>query len=225
MDKNILEIENISFAYRKNNVLNNIDLAIENNSVFGIIGPNGSGKTTLLKILLSILKPQQGQVKFHSKYKIGVVLEFIGMFPNFTPKRNLKIAATIKQVPFCEIDDALLKTGLIEYKNKKVKTFSLGMKQRLAIASCLLGNPDIVILDEPTNGLDPLAVMELRNIIKQLASEGKTIIIASHILSELEKICTHVAVINKGKITLGGKLSELMKDYENMEDLFIKNLM
>ena len=224
MKQNILNIENISFAYNKDNVLNNINLTIENNSVFGIIGQNGSGKTTLLKILLSILKHQQGQIKFYDKYKIGVVLEFLGMFPNLTAERNLKISATIKQVSFDEIDMVLKKTGLLEHKNKKTKTFSLGMKQRLSIAACLLGNPDIVILDEPTNGLDPLAIIELRNIINQIAAEGKTIIIASHILSELEKICTHIAVINKGKITLSGELPELMKNYKNIEELFIKNL-
>jgi ABC-type multidrug transport system ATPase subunit len=214
-------VNKVSFGYVKNNVLNEISLSIEKNSILGLIGVNGSGKTTLLKIILQILQPKSGYIENHFKRKIGVVMEELGMFPDMTVEKNLKISATIKGIDFSEIDNVLKIVRLEDKKKSKVKTLSSGQKQRLSIASALLGNPELLILDEPINGLDPIGIFEIREIISIIAKEGKTILIASHILSELEKICTHIAIINNGCILASGTIDQVIDKYDNLEMAFV----
>jgi ABC-type multidrug transport system ATPase subunit len=220
----MITIKNIFFKYSKQNVLNDVSLQIEENSVFGIIGVNGSGKTTLLKIILQILQPKSGYIENHFAGKIGVVLEEIGMFPDMTVENNLKISALLKNVNYNKIDDALKKVGLFEKKKSKVKTLSNGMKKKLSIAAALIGSPELLILDEPTNGLDPLSIVEIRELIESISKTGKTIVIASHILTELEKICTHIAIVNKGEIIENGTINQVLLGYDSLEMAFIHNL-
>ncbi len=220
----ILSIKDLSKRYGSIRALDHLDLEVEQGSVFGILGPNGSGKTTTLGILLDILKPDSGSFSWfgkvsdkESRKKIGAILEVPVFYPYLTAYQNLQLLAKIKELPGDDIEQALQTVGLAERKFSKYKTYSLGMKQRLAIAATLLGNPEVMILDEPTNGLDPRGIADIRNIILDIASRGITIIIASHILDEVQKICSHVAVLEKGKKLYAGKVSEVLGESQWVE--------
>ena len=211
----VLSIQNLTKIYSGNTVLNGLNLEVHRGTVFGLLGPNGSGKTTTLSILLDVIPQTSGVFTWGSdinRKKIGSLLESPNFYSHLTAERNLKIAADIKQVPYSDIDRVLQFVSLLDRKKSKFKTFSLGMKQRLAIASALLGNPDILILDEPTNGLDPQGIFEIRELIHTISSQGITIIIASHMLDEVQKVCTDVAIIKNGNLLVNGKVDELLGD-------------
>jgi ABC-2 type transport system ATP-binding protein len=220
----ILSINNISKRYGKIQAVSNLSLEVKRGQVFGILGPNGSGKTTTLSTILELIKANSGNYQWfgqppskESRKRIGSVIESPNFFPYLSPVINLKIVADIKDLGYGDIERVLKLTGLFERRNSRFKTFSFGMKQRLAVASALLGNPDVLILDEPTNGLDPQGIAHIRELILLVASEGTTIIIASHLLDEVQKICSHVAVMSKGNKLFDGKVSEVLAVSDSYE--------
>jgi ABC-type multidrug transport system ATPase subunit len=220
----VLSIKNLTKYYGSIRALNDVSFEVPQGSVFGILGPNGSGKTTLLGILMDILRPTSGSYTLFGKIpdaelrkNIGTLLETPNFYHYLSGERNLKIAAEIKQKGFNQIDDVLREVNLINRKKSKFSTYSLGMKQRLAIASCLLGNPNLLVFDEPTNGLDPVGIAEIRDLIKSLAKEGKTIIMASHLLDEVEKVCTHVAILKTGTLITAGNVNEVLSNEDIIE--------
>ena len=201
----VLKITNLSKSYGNIKALNNLSLQINQGEIFGLLGPNGSGKTTTLGILLSVLNAESGSFSWNDqepskndRKKIGSLLETPNFYPYLSARKNLEIVCKIKSVDESEVDRVLDVVDLLARSNSKFQTFSLGMKQRLAIASALLNDPEILILDEPTNGLDPQGIHEIRKIIKEIASNGTTILLASHLLDEVEKVCSHVVVIRNG---------------------------
>ncbi|MDR0386015.1 MAG: ABC transporter ATP-binding protein [Prevotellaceae bacterium] len=215
---NVLTINGITKYYRSITALENVSFSVPENAIYGILGPNGSGKTTILGIVTDVLRPFSGSYKYFDGSKpvneirkdMGVLLETPNFYPYLSACQNLNIVAKIKGCNTDEIPEALKKVNLFERRHSSFKTYSLGMKQRLAIASTLLGNPKIMLLDEPTNGLDPEGIFAIRQLIKQLAKDGKTIILASHLLDEVEKVCTHVAVLKKGKLLVAGPVDEVL---------------
>jgi len=213
----VLSIENIHKDYGPVQALKGVSFDVPKGSVFGILGPNGSGKTTMLAIIMDILKPTSGTYKLLGEVPSEMHRRHIGTFletPNFyhylSAERNLHIAAAIKGRGAEDIPRVLEMVNLTHRKKSRFSTFSLGMKQRLAIASSLLGNPAVLILDEPTNGLDPAGIAEIRALIKKLHLEGTNIIMASHLLDEVEKVCTHVAILKKGELVAAGGVHEIL---------------
>ena len=214
----ILTIDQLSKSYGAIRALDNVSFEVPEGSVFGILGPNGSGKTTLLGIVMDILKPTSGRFLWNGhpgssneqRRKIGTLLETPNFYHYLSGQKNLEIAAAIKERGKDDIPAVLEKVNLIQRRNSKFSTYSLGMKQRLAIASTLLGDPKILVFDEPTNGLDPAGIAEIRQLIRDLNKQGKTIIMASHILDEVEKVCTHVAIIQNGVLKEKGTVHEVL---------------
>jgi ABC-2 type transport system ATP-binding protein len=208
----ILSIKNLSKRYGSIRALKNISFEIEKGNVYGILGPNGSGKSTTLGIVLNVVNRTSGEYSWFSGKmethealkKVGAIIERPNFYPYMTAEENLKLVCKIKNINYSKIDEKLELVGLNERKKSKFSTFSLGMKQRLAIASALLNDPEILILDEPTNGLDPQGIHQIRDIIKQIAAKGTTILLASHLLDEVEKVCSHVVVLRKGEILYSG---------------------
>jgi len=214
----VLSINELSKNYGKIQALQKVSFDVPAQTVFGILGPNGSGKTTLLGIVMDVLKASSGSFSWldsgagsaDQRKKIGTLLETPNFYHYLSGERNLKIAARIKGRGEEDIAEVLKTVNLYQRKDSKFSTYSLGMKQRLAIAAALLGNPSILVFDEPTNGLDPAGIAEIRELIKVLNRNGKTIIMASHILDEVEKVCTHVAIIQKGVLKTVGSVQEVM---------------
>lgn len=213
----VLSVNNLSKNYGAVRALNNVSFDVPKGSVFGILGPNGSGKTTLLGIVMDVLKASGGNFLWMGqpgsemqRRQIGTLLETPNFYHYLSGEANLKIAAAIKEKGREDIAGVLKKVNLYERRLSKFSTYSLGMKQRLAIASTLLGSPDILVFDEPTNGLDPAGIAEIRELMKELNRQGKTIIMASHILDEVEKVCTHVAIIQKGDLKTVGTVKEIL---------------
>lgn len=226
----VLSLNGISKKYGRIQALNNVSFEVPAGCVFGILGPNGSGKTTLLGIILDILRPTTGSFKLlgqapsaEVRKGIGTLLETPNFFHYLSGERNLRINAAIKGKGYDDIDSVLEKVNLHQRKKSKFSSYSLGMKQRLAIAAALLGNPDVLIFDEPTNGLDPVGIAEIRELIQRLAKEGKTIIMASHLLDEVEKVCTHVAILKKGELLTSGDVNEVLVN-EDVVELSANNL-
>jgi len=221
----VLGINNLSKQYGKLPALSNVSFTIEKQSVFGILGPNGSGKTTTLGIVLGVINSTSGNYTWfdnsmaNPRKKIGAILETPNFYHYLSAYRNLQIAADIKGISYDNIDKVLKIVSLKDRKNHRFSTFSLGMKQRLSIASALLADPEVLILDEPTNGLDPQGIAEIRELIKDISSQGKTIILASHMLDEVEKVCTHVAVLQKGKILTTGRVTDILGTNDIIEVL------
>ncbi len=214
----VLEINSISKAYGRIKALDNVSFKIPKGSVFGLLGPNGSGKTTLLSIVLDVLQSDSGRYNWfgespshlHRK-KIGSLLETPNLYHYLTAVQNLRITQSISGRGNEEDIHAVLeKVNLHERKNSRFSTYSLGMKQRLAIAAALLGNPDVLVLDEPTNGLDPVGIAEIRDLIKELAIDGHTVIMASHLLDEVEKVCDHVAILKHGHLIACGTVEDVL---------------
>lgn len=218
MENSILSIKNLHKKYGKVHAVNDVSLDIYKGNVYGILGPNGSGKSTTLGIVLNVVNKTSGEYSwFGGKLethdalkKVGAIIERPNFYPYMTAKENLELVCKIKGVDYKKVDEKLQIVGLIDRKNSKFKTFSLGMKQRLAIASALLNDPEILILDEPTNGLDPQGIHQVRDIIRLIASQGTTILLASHLLDEVEKVCSHVLVLRFGKILYNGKVDEMV---------------
>jgi ABC-type multidrug transport system ATPase subunit len=213
----ILSIRSVTKFYGKIRALNEVSFDVPPGSVFGVLGPNGSGKTTLLGIVMDVLKPTGGNFSWFGeppsekqRQRIGTLLETPNFYHYLSGERNLRIAAAIKGHGAEDIPRVLAMVKLTERKDSKFSTYSLGMKQRLAIASCMLGNPDVLVFDEPTNGLDPVGIAETRETIRELAREGKTIVLASHLLDEVEKVCTHVAILQRGKLLVTGDVREVL---------------
>lgn len=221
----ILQLENLDKSFGHVHAVNKLSFSIEKGNVYGILGPNGSGKSTTLGMLLNVVNPNSGsyswfggQVKTHKALKrVGAIIERPNFYPYMTAAQNLKLVCKIKEIPEERIDEKLEIVDLLDRKNDKFRTYSLGMKQRLAIASALLNNPEILILDEPTNGLDPKGINEIRNIILEIASKGTTILLASHILDEVEKVCSHVVVLQNGKKLYEGPTDEMTTSYGFIE--------
>jgi len=221
---NVLRTTNLTKSYGSIVALNKLNLSIEAGQIMGLLGPNGSGKTTTLGVILSILKPTSGEYEwFENKYNgdhrrhIGAILETPNFYPYLDADENLDIIRQIKGVAKSDFDDLLKLVRLAGRRKSKFRTYSLGMKQRLAIAATLIGDPEMVIFDEPTNGLDPEGIAEVRNILKEVASRGKTVLMASHILAEVEKICTHVTIIKNGQLLSSGPVGSILNDDVTIE--------
>lgn len=220
----ILKINGLSKHYRKLVAVDNLSMEVKEGTVFGLLGPNGSGKTSTLGMLLDVISPTSGnyswfnnEPKKESRKKIGSILEMPSFYPYLTAVQNLKIVAKIKGKGESNIDNVLQQVGLFNRRHDAFKTYSLGMKQRLSIGSALLTNPPILILDEPTNGLDPQGIAEIRALIKRVASEGRTILFASHMLDEVQKVCSDFAVLNFGKKIYEGTVEEAMNQNQTVE--------
>lgn len=213
----ILQLENISKHYGKLVAVNQLSFEIQKGHVYGLLGPNGSGKSTTLGILLNVVNKTSGNFSWfggslsthEALKKVGAIIERPNFYPYMTAVQNLQLVCKIKQIDANNIDEKLQLVNLYERKNSKFATFSLGMKQRLAIASALLNNPEVLILDEPTNGLDPQGIHEIRQLIQQIAQTGTTVLLASHLLDEVEKVCSHVIVLQNGQKLYDGKVNEL----------------
>lgn len=210
----ILTVQNLNKRYGRIQALKNVSFEIKKGHVYGILGPNGSGKSTTLGIVLNVVNKTsggyswfKGSMQTHEALKkVGAIIERPNFYPYMTAEQNLKLVCKIKGIPYTKINEKLELVGLNDRKNSKFSTFSLGMKQRLAIASALLNDPEILILDEPTNGLDPQGIHQIRDIIKQIAAKGTTILLASHLLDEVEKVCSYVLVLRKGEILYSGSV-------------------
>ncbi len=213
----ILTIENLTKKFGRLTAVDNLSFSIEKGNVYGILGPNGSGKSTTLGIVLNVVNKTSGNfswfggdVSTHNALKkVGAIIERPNFYPYMSAKQNLELVCKIKGVATTQVQKTLDTVGLLERQDDTFKGFSLGMKQRLAIASALLNTPEILILDEPTNGLDPQGIHQIRGIIQKIASQGTTILLASHLLDEVEKVCTHVVVLSKGKSLYVGRVEQM----------------
>jgi len=227
----IVQTENLSKSFGKEQAVSNINLKIRKGEIYGFLGPNGAGKTTTIRMLLGLMKPSSGTIKIFQKdvtkdrinilAKVGSLVENPSYYPHLTAYENLEALRKILGVPKSRIDEVLAIVRLKDAANKKVKGFSLGMKQRLGIAASLLHNPELLILDEPTNGLDPSGIIEIRNLIKRLPAEyGMTIIISSHLLSEIDQMATQVGIVSKGKMIFQDSIEAMRKSAQ--PKVFIK---
>jgi ABC-2 type transport system ATP-binding protein len=221
----ILQLQQVEKSYGKIKALKGVSFDVPEGSVYGILGPNGSGKTTLLSIILDVLKADKGDYKWFGqpgspeiRKKIGSLLETPNFYHYLSGINNLRVTQSISERGTSHgIDEVLQKVKLAERKNSKFSSYSLGMKQRLAVGATLLGNPRVLVLDEPTNGLDPVGIAEMRDLIKDLHKQGHTIIIASHLLDEVEKVCTHVAILKTGELIVSGTVDEVLTDEDIIE--------
>lgn len=220
----VLRINKLSKRFGKIQAVDNLALEVFSGQVFGILGPNGSGKTTTLGMILDVIAPTAGSFQWFGQLKtvearkqIGSILETPSFYPYLTAVQNLRVSAHIKRCGTGNIDNVLEQVGLFDRKDDKFRTYSLGMKQRLSIAAALLSNPPVLILDEPTNGLDPEGIAEVRELIREIAASGKTIIMASHLLDEVQKVCTHFCVLRKGKKLHEGSVNETLGEINKVE--------
>lgn len=219
--ENILTINNLTKKFGYLTAVKDLSFTIQKGNVYGILGPNGSGKSTTLGVVLSVVNKTNGDfhwfdgnVDTHDALKkVGAIIERPNFYPYMTAEQNLKLVCKIKGVSTDKIQEKLEVVGLLDRANSKFRTYSLGMKQRLAIASALLNDPEILILDEPTNGLDPQGIHQIRQIIKDIAADGTTILLASHLLDEVEKVCSHVVVLRKGEKLYSGRVDEMINSH------------
>ncbi|MGL4739894.1 MAG: lantibiotic protection ABC transporter ATP-binding subunit [Sarcina sp.] len=221
----ILKTKNLTKIYKREKVNNNISLTIEKGDIYGLLGPNGAGKSTILKIITGMINPTEGEILYRGKVfkrenlmEIATLIENGGIYENLSAKENLKVRTLLYGIEDARIDEVLRIVSLENTAKKKAGKFSMGMKQRLGIAIALLNNPKLLVLDEPTNGLDPIGIGEFRELIKSLQQKGITIIISSHILSEIEQLATKIAIIAKGKLWY----EEEIEKAENLEQLFLE---
>ncbi len=219
-----MSIQNISKSYGAIQALKDVSFSVPAGSVFGILGPNGSGKTTMLGIILDVLCADSGAYSWfggmnneQARRQIGSLLETPNFYHYLSAFNNLEITAAIRRSGNGDRLRVLQQVGLMERKDSRFQTFSLGMKQRLAIGAALLDGPRVLVLDEPTNGLDPAGIAEIRELIRKLNKEGITIIIASHLLDEIEKVCTHVAILKRGTLLLHGPVDEVLRSEDQLE--------
>ncbi|MBM1106422.1 ABC transporter ATP-binding protein [Aurantibacter crassamenti] len=217
----ILTVQNLTKKFGHLTAVNDLSFTIEKGNVYGILGPNGSGKSTTLGIVLNVVNRTKGEFSWfngntsthEALKKVGAIIERPNFYPYMTAAQNLKLVCKIKEVSTDKVDEKLELVGLLDRKNSKFKTYSLGMKQRLAIASALLNDPEILILDEPTNGLDPQGIHQIREIIKKIAAQGTTILLASHLLDEVEKVCSHVVILRKGVKLYSGRVDGMLASH------------
>ena len=217
----ILSIKNLDKKFGRVHAVNNLSFDIQKGNVYGILGPNGSGKSTTLGIILNVVNKTSGEFSWfdgnlsthEALKKVGAIIERPNFYPYMTAIQNLSLICKIKDIATENIEEKLKIVNLFERRNSKFRTYSLGMKQRLAIASALLNNPEILILDEPTNGLDPQGIHEIREIIQKIAKNGTTILLASHLLDEVEKVCSHVVIIREGLKLYSGRVNEMSISY------------
>jgi len=210
----ILTIENLTKNFGPLTAVKNLSFSLDKGNVYGLLGPNGSGKSTTLGIVLNVVNKTSGnfywfdgKISTHDALKrVGAIIERPNFYPYMTARQNLQLVCKIKNISEEKIDEKLELVGLLDRKHSKFQGFSLGMKQRLAIASALLNDPEILILDEPTNGLDPQGIHQIREIIKTVAEQGTTILLASHLLDEVEKVCSHVIILRKGESLYSGSV-------------------
>ena len=217
----ILTVKNLTKKFGYLTAVKNLSFTIEKGNVYGILGPNGSGKSTTLGIVLNVVNRTSGDFFWFDGHtsthnalkKVGAIIERPNFYPYMTAVQNLKLVCKIKEVGEKKIEEKLELVGLLDRKNSKFQTYSLGMKQRLAIASALLNDPEILILDEPTNGLDPQGIHQIRQIIKKIAADGTTILLASHLLDEVEKVCSHVIILRKGEKLYSGRVDGMLASH------------
>lgn len=217
----ILTVSNLTKKFGYLTAVKDLSFSIEKGNVYGILGPNGSGKSTTLGIVLNVVNATEGGFSWFdgnttthdALKKVGAIIERPNFYPYMSALQNLKLVSKIKEVGQDKIEEKLALVGLLERKNSKFRTYSLGMKQRLAIASALLNDPEILILDEPTNGLDPQGIHQIRQIIKTIASQGTTILLASHLLDEVEKVCSHVVILRKGEKLYSGRVDGMLASH------------
>ncbi|MEM6863880.1 MAG: ABC transporter ATP-binding protein [Bacteroidota bacterium] len=217
----ILTVNHLTKKFGYLTAVKDLSFTIEKGNVYGILGPNGSGKSTTLGIILNVVNRTSGEFSWfdgntsthEALKKVGAIIERPNFYPYMTAIQNLKLVCKIKEVSEGKIQEKLELVGLWERRNSKFKTYSLGMKQRLAIASALLNDPEILILDEPTNGLDPQGIHQIREIIKKIAQKGTTILLASHLLDEVEKVCSHVVILRKGEKLYSGPVDQMLASY------------
>lgn len=212
----VLEINQLTKKYGKLTAVDSLSFSVDKGNIYGLLGPNGSGKSTTLGVILNVINTTAGTWKWfgeeptiHSLKRIGAIIERPNFYPYLSAEKNLEIVAKIKEVGKEKIDEKLKIVGLLDRKEDKFSTFSLGMKQRLAIGAALLNDPDVLILDEPTNGLDPQGIIQIRELILKIAEMGTTIILASHLLDEVEKVCSHVIILERGKTLYSGRVDEM----------------
>lgn len=213
----ILTVNHLTKKFHFLTAVNDVSFTIKKGNVYGILGPNGSGKSTTLGMVLNVVNETSGSFTWfegtstthQALKKVGAIIERPNFYPYMSAEQNLKLVCKIKEVSPEKIHEKLELVGLLDRKDSKFKTYSLGMKQRLAIASALLNDPEILILDEPTNGLDPQGIHQIRSIIKKIASSGTTILLASHLLDEVEKVCTHAIILRKGHMIYSGRVDQM----------------
>ena len=220
----ILYTESLSKKYGVVQALDQLSVNVHKGDVYGLLGPNGSGKTTTLGIVLGVTNPTSGSFTWFEegfghvvRKKIGALLDKPNFYPHLDAIRNLKLVADIKDLKNPDYNRVIQLCGVAKYAKRKFITYSTGMKQRLAIASTLLGNPEVLVLDEPTNGLDPEGIADVRNLILNIAREGVTVIMASHLLDEVQKICSHVCVLKSGQKLFEGQVQALISDADGIE--------
>jgi len=219
----VLEIQDLSKKYGSLKALDKLSLQVPEGSIYGLLGPNGSGKTTTLGMVLDVIRPSSGSFSWFgeriskaTKHRVGALLETPNFYPYLTARKNLEVLADIKGADKQQVNKVLDLVGLGTRSNSTFKAFSLGMKQRLALAATMLNDPEVLVLDEPTNGLDPQGIAEVRDLIIRIAAQGKTIILASHLLDEVEKVCTHVAVLRSGKLMADGTVDNILSAKEQL---------
>ena len=226
----VLKTTQLTKRFGRITAVNQLDLTIEQGQVYGILGPNGSGKTTTLGMILEVVAPTNGDFEWfegmnnvQARQQIGSILETPCFYSYLSAAQNLRIVAHIKKCDPGRIDEILKQVGLFERRDDKFKTYSLGMKQRLSLAAALLSDPPVLMLDEPTNGLDPEGIAEVRQLIREIASKGKTIIMASHLLDEVQKVCTHFCILRKGVKLHEGSVEDILGE-TNVVDISAPDL-
>lgn len=227
----MIELRKINKSFGKSKILDNISLSVDHGDVFCLLGPNGSGKTTMINCMLSLLKPQSGIIRLFgqeniitAKKRIGVIMEEDGFYRDMSAEKNLRVVCLIKGISFDVIPELLEKVDLTEHRKKRVKKLSQGMRKRLAIASSLIGDPELLIWDEPYNSLDPLGFNFMRDLISELQAKGKTIMISTHLLDEVQKSGTKVGLIHKGQIKEILDKQQIDKNYGSMDKFFFHNI-
>lgn len=228
MSDYILEVKGLTKKFKNQIAVNNVSISIREGSVYGLLGPNGAGKSTILKMITGIMKPSSGEILFEDHLwtrkdlkDIGALIEEPAIYPNLTAKENLEVASTLYGLPKKRVEEVLDIIGLRQGGKKKVRNFSMGMKQRLGLGMAIINNPKLLILDEPTNGLDPIGIEELRELIRSFPAMGITVILSSHILSEVAQVADKVGIISNGIIGYDGEISK-EDDLENLFKEIIK---
>lgn len=225
MDDFILQTQNLSKQFKKQIAVNSVNVCVPRGKIYGLLGPNGAGKSTFLKMICGMIKPSSGSIYFNNQpwnrtvlSEIGALIESAPIYPNLTAYENCRVRSLALGIEKSRIDEVLEIVGLSNTGKKKSGQFSMGMKQRLGIALALINHPQLLILDEPTNGLDPIAIKDLRGLIRRFSQQGTTVILSSHILSEVEQIADHIGIIASGRLGFQGELKPAM----NLEQLFME---